>query len=494
VAFLDKVKEVFLPSRYAKGTINTTNTSDYDPVNDFGGSRTTLPKFIQGGGGVFGALPKRSQRDLQVDEASLLTMSIEDLIDVLIDIHPDVSFAVWNFMRISDSGYTIRVENVEDSEVYEEGLEEIQFLIKRLSQPNIENFELSRDFDKVVQQLILSTVVRGACSLELVLTPSYDDVAFLAPVDPSTVDFKFENDRYVPYQDEETLSLDIPTFFYEGLDSMIDNPYGRSPILGALNTIFFQMQVLNDLKQVVHNQGYPRFDITILEEVLLNRMPITIRNNEEKKQKWLNEKLQEIIDMYNDLDPDDSFVHYDSVEISMAGGGEKGGAIIDPQKLMDVIDSQIMAGLKTLSTILGRRSTGNTESFAKMEIKLYIKGVEAIQKTVERILSRALTLTLNIKGMQGVVYFEFNPVEIRTSMETAQFEQVHLLNCQFKRDQGWIDQEEASMMAVGHSPVSEVPINNETPKNSDGSNIKGTTDEKVIDDTSIENEDEEENN
>lgn len=494
MAFLNKVKRVFLPSNYSKGTINTTNIPDYDPVNDFGGSRTTLPKFVQGGGGVFGALPKRSQKDLQVDEASLLTMSIEDLMDILIDIHPDASFAVWNFMRISDSGYSIRVENVDDSETYEEGLEEILMLIKRLSQPNVEQFEVSRDFDKVVQQLILSTVVRGACSLELVLTPSYDDVAFMAPVDTATVDFKFENDRYVPYQDEETLSLDIPTFLYEGLDSMIDSPYGRSPILGALNTIFFQMQVLNDLKQVVHNQGYPRFDITIVEEVLLNRMPITIRNNEQKKQKWLNEKLQEIIDMYNNLEPDDSFVHYDSVEIGMAGGGEKGGAMIDPQKLMDVIDSQLMAGLKTLSTILGRRSTGNTESFAKMEIKLYIKGVEAIQKTVERILSKALTLTLNIKGMQGVVYFEFNPVEIRTSMETAQFEQVHLINCQFKRDQGWIDQEEASMKAVGHNPVSEAPINNETPKNSDGGDIKGATDEKVTDDTSIENEDGEEEN
>lgn len=494
MAFLNKVKNIFLPTNYAKGTINTTNTPDYDPVSDFGGSRTTLPKFIQGGGGVFGALPKRSQRDLQVDEASLLTMSIEELMDILIDVHPDVSFAVWNFMRISDSGYTIRVENVDDDETYEEGLEEVLALIKRLSQPNVENFELSRDFDKIVQQLILSTVVRGACSLELVLTPSYDDVAFIAPVDPATVDFKFENDRYVPYQDEETLSLDIPTFFYEGLDSMIDSPYGRSPILGALNTVFFQMQVLNDLKQVVHNQGYPRFDITILEEVLLNRMPITIRNNEEKKQKWLNEKLQEIIEMYNNLDPDDSFVHYDSVNVGMAGGGQNGGAVIDPQKLMDVIDSQLMAGLKTLSTILGRRSTGNTESFAKMEIKLYIKGVEAIQKTVERTLSKALTLTLNIKGMQGVVYFKFNPVEIRTSMETAQFEQVHLLNCQFKRDQGWIDQEEASMIAVGHNPVADAPINNETPKNSDGGNIKGATDEKVTDDTSIENDDGEENN
>lgn len=488
MALLDKVRDSLVNFRFKRGTISTTNTPDIDPVDDFGGTRTTLPKFLQGGGGVFGALPKKLQSDLELDEKSLSTMSVEELIDTLADAHPDVSFAIWNFLRIGGSGYTIRVESIDSDEEYEEGLMAIKSLIKRLSQPNVEQFQVSRDFDKVVNQLMLSVITRGACALELVLTPKYDDVAFIAPVDPATVDFKFENDRYVPYQDEETLSLDIPTFFYDGFDEFIDNPYGRSPILGALNMVMFQLQVLNDIKQVVHNQGYPRFDIKLLEEVLLKRMPIHIRNNEEKKQKWLNDKLREIIDMYNNLNPDDSFVHYDSVEINMVGGGKGGGAIIDPEKLMNVIDHLIMSGLKTLSTILGRRSTGNTESFAKMEIKLYIKGVEAIQRVVERILSRALTLALNIKGMQGYVYFKFNPIEIRTSMETAQFEQVHLLNCQFKRDQGWISQEEAAMLAVGHGPVADAPINNKTPRNSDGSQIRGATDEKTTDGTDVQDE------
>lgn len=485
MGLLDRFKRIPLVSNFAKASITTSNAPDADPVNDFGGGRTTVPKFVQGGGGVFGALPKRTQRDLDLNENRIATMGVNDLIDVLIDAHPDISFAVWNYLRIGQSGYTIKVENYEDSELNEEALNELKMLIKRLSQPNIENFEVSRHFDKVIQQLMLSVITRGACSLELVLTPGYDDVAFIAPVDPYTVDFKFEGDRYVPYQNDAELSLDIPTFFYEGLDEIIDDPYGRSPLLGALNSVMFQLQVLDDIKQVVHNQGYPRFDITILEEVLLNRMPITIRNNEEKKQKWLNDKLQEIIDMYNSLDPDDSFVHYDSVTIGMAGGKGSTGAIFDPEKLMNVIDHQIMAGLKTLSTILGRRSTGNTESFAKMEIKLYAKGVEAIQDVVERILSRALTLTLNIKGIQGVAYFEFKPIEIRSSMEIAQFEQIHLMNCQFKRDQGWIDQNEAAMLAVGHAAVADGPIVNETPKNKEGETVGGATDEVVVEDSNL---------
>lgn len=446
---------------------------EYSQVNDFGGARQTIPKFSQNGGGGMGALSKKTQRDLGLDERKFSNYSIPDLLDVLTDAHPDVSFALWNFMRIANSGYTINVRKLGNGKEWTQAEKDLNELIDRLKFPNVLRFEKSRSLDRVIIQMIHSAVVRGAVAGELVLTPAQNDVVFISPVDPSTIDFKFEGDRYIPYQNQEKLKLDIPTFFYEGLDERIDDPYGRSPLMSAISTVLFQLQILNDLKAVIHNQGYPRLDIRVIEEVLLKRMPMTIRNNEAKKQEWLNEKLKEIIDMYSELEPDDTFVHYDSVEIGMAGESK---AMFDPQKLMSAIDGLIVSGLKTLSTILGRRSTGNTEGFAKIEIKLYLMGVRAIQEVVETVMSRMLTLALNIRGKQGIVEFKFNPVEIRTELEKAQFEQIHLMNCQFKRDQGWIDQTEAAMLAVGHAPVSETPLVNDTPTNGDGSTPSGSTD------------------
>lgn len=455
---------------------NLTPLVDVEPVTDFGGSRTSIPEFATGGG-IGGSLPKFTQQQLGITEAQLKSYTIDNLIDTLSNIHPDVGFALWNFIRLGNSGYTIKCYKLGSGKPYPQGERDIAEFIQRLSLPNVFNFELSRDFDKVINQLLLSTVTRGAACLELVLLPSLDDVAFLAPVDPGTIEFLFENDRYVPYQDNGSISLDIPTFIYQELDSFIDDPYGRSPILNALNMVMFQMQILSDIKAVVHNQGYPRFDIKVLEDVLLQRMPVNVRHNEQAKAKWLNDRLKEIVEMYKNMNPDDAFVHYNSVEIGMAGGGKTGGAVIDPEKLMNAVDSLIMSGLKTLSTILGRRSTGNTESFAKIEIKLYLRSVRAIQQVVALLISKALTLFLNIRGKQAQVKFEFKPVEIRTELEQAQFEQIHLINCQFKRDQGWIDQTEASNLAVGHDPVSETPLNNVTPKNKDGDTPGGSTDE-----------------
>lgn len=460
-----------------------------ESTSEFGGTRTTIPKFASGGGGAGGALPRKVQRDMRLDDRSLSGSSIEDLVDILIDAHPDMSFALWNFLRLGRGKFTTKVYKVGSDKSDKAGEKLIQQLFQRLEAPNIMQFEPSHSIHKVLNQLLLSVVTRGAGALELVLTQDLKNVAFLAPVDPGTITFKFEQDRYIPYQDTDKISLDIPTFLYETLDARVDDPYGRSPLLGAINTVMFQMQVLNDIKAVVHNQGYPRFDITILEDVLLQRMPVNIRNNEVAKQKWLNEKLKEIIDMYNNLEVDDTFVHFNSIEIGMVGGkgGSGGGSLIDPEKLMRAIDGLITAGLKTLSTILGRRSTGNTESFAKMEIKLYLKGVEAMQEVVERIMSRALTLYLNIMGKQGIVEFKFEPVEIRTELEQAQFEQIALQNWAYKRDQGWIDQEMASIGAVGTPAVAEPDwehLGKSTVQNKDGSDTKGTTDEKDATDPS----------
>lgn len=90
----------------------STSSTDMEPVSDFGGSRTTIPRFVQGGGGAFGALPKKTQRDLGLDDRQLANSSIEDLTDKLMDAHPDVSFAIWNFLRIGNTKYTIKVNKV----------------------------------------------------------------------------------------------------------------------------------------------------------------------------------------------------------------------------------------------------------------------------------------------------------------------------------------------------------------------------------------------
>lgn len=474
MTLLDKIKSIGKKTEPVTDYSSVTDNRE-PPTPELGGSRSSLSSN-EIGGGLFGALPKKTRTDLGLDDRSLRTYDVFELIDTLMDSHPDVSYALWNFMRLGNSGFTYSVKKVGSYKDYPQGKKDIDDFFMRMKIPNLSGFERSKGMSKLVDQMILLAVTRGAIAGELVMTPDLSEVVRISLVDPATIDFQMINGRYIPTQDNDRVVLDIPTFAYEGIDEKVDDPYGRSPISSALSMVMFQLQVLNDIKAVVHNQGYPRLDLVIIEEVLLKRMPISIRNNEEKKEKWMNDRLNDIVTMYNRLNPDDIFVHYDSLKIGEAGG-KGSGALIDPEKLMHVIDNLIQSGVKTLSTLLGRRGAGQTESYAKVEIKLYMAGLAGIQRYISNFMEKMLTLYLNMKGKQGIVEFRFKPVEIRSELEQEQFKASRINNIAVMYDRGWISQEEASQMAVGHEPdIPEPRVPGSLVRNAEGYPVAGTTD------------------
>lgn len=417
------------------------------PADSFGGSRSTAV-------GDDGFVPNPT-KSMKLTEQTLRRYAPKKVLEILKNNHPDVSQAVWNFKIIGNSGYKAKVTLLDGVTEHKSGQKLIDDFLLHLDFYSSNGYEKSRSLDKLTDELIEHALIRGATSIEMVMNSNFDDVLFLTAVDPDTITFERQKGRYIPFQNTSRsgkIKLDIPTFFYEGLDETATDPYGTSPFLSVIQTIAFHLQVMEDLKAIIHNQGYGKYDIKIVEEVLLKRMPISIRNNEAKKQEWLNSQLSMIIDMYSKLDPDAAFVHFDSVEVDMVDASK---ATVDPQKIMAVIDAMMNNALKQFSTLMGRRSTGQTEQYAKMEIKIFMKSVQRVQRLIESMMSRALTKYLNIHGMQGYVFFEYEDTEIRTELEKVNFEQIAIQNAQKKRDNGWISQDEAAEEIVGHPAVGE---------------------------------------
>ena len=334
--FTKAVSKVPIPFFVNKSILDETYKPDERPVSNdtFGGSRKTA---TLGEGNVY-----RIGKYMKLNETTFTRYSPKQLLMMLKHNHPDVSQAIWNFKIIGNSGYNIKVVKLDGVTEHESGQKLIDNFIRRLNYYSSDGFEKTKSLDRVIDQLFDSVLVRGAVSLEMVMDRAYEDVLYLANVDPDTIEFKIEGGRLTPYQDK--VKLDIPTFFHEGLDETETEPYGTSPFLSVIQTLAFHLQVMDDIKAVVHNQGYGKYDIKIIEEVLLKRMPITIRNNEQKKQEWLNNQLNTIITQYSKLDPDAAFVHFDSVEVGMV---ESAKATLDPQKIMAVIDTQILGALNS---------------------------------------------------------------------------------------------------------------------------------------------------
>jgi len=427
-------------------------------------------------------LPRRYGDIHRIDLSKQSQLSAPELLDILADTHPDISYAVWQFLRVANSGWTVTAKNLA-GEPDARGQKLVDELIIRMgATPNSGRFEESKSLDNLLNQLHLSIIKDGACAGEAVLFDNLWDVAEIAPVDVNSIYFRRgEDGRNVPWQyqgmsgrrrqqgnsdrgnrsDQEEVwengykRLDYPNFFYEALDPKIGDPYGRSPILPVLQVVFFYMQVLIDLKAAVHIVGYPRIEAKILEEVVSKNCPAAIKNNPDKYAEWLNARLTELINLYSQLNPDDVMVHYDSVELGMVGQAAK--ASFDIRGLIDVLDHQMAAALKTLMTILGRKE-GSTETYVSTDMMLYAKGVEDVQKVSEALLERAFTFALNLKGFQGTVDFEFEPIDFRSEEQRQKDFGESILNQLKLIALGLQDQKGAAMELVGRQPVGEMDV------------------------------------
>jgi hypothetical protein len=367
-----------------------------------------------------------------------------------------------------NSGFTYKVLKP-NGKTFKEAQNKMDDWMRRLQyqQTNI-GFKEDRSLNSFINKLHLSFFTKGAASSEIVLNDKLEP-SFIEAVDPYSIYFKRENQELIPYQLQKAPSaedrkqgiwqgnykkIDIPSFFYQALDARLNDIYGVCPILPALQVIFFQIQVLQDLQAVVHKAGYPRIEITLLEEILIKNAPPTFKNDAKKLAQWLNQRKQDIEKEYKNMQPEDAIIHFDSVKTNFMET-QRGMGTYDARALIEVIDAQVIASLKTLSTLMGRYR-GRTETYASAEVQLYIKGVEAIQRLTGQLMSRILTFCLNMFGYQGYVIFEYLPIELRSKTELAQWNAVRIRNELILVALGMESFEEACIELTGHKPTGKV--------------------------------------
>lgn len=417
------------------------------------GKQTAYPDTTSILSNIF--LSRRFQQHHVIDLTKYTTLSAEKLLDILIDSNPDVSQALYSFLRMCNSGYRIKVLKPNGNE-FSKGQKIMDEWVKKLNlQQNNYGFKEDRSLISLVNKIHFSLFVKGATSTEIALDQRLNP-SFIVAIDPSSIYFKRDNEELVPHQFQKGKykPINIPSFFYQPLDARLDDVYGVCPILPALQIIFFQIQILQDLQAVVHKAGYPRIDIRLLEEILIKNAPPAIRNDAKKLATWLNERKAAIETEYKNIKPDDAAIHFDSVELKYLEA-QSGVGSYDVRALIEIVDAQVIASLKSLSILMGRYK-GRTETYASAEVQLYIKGVEAIQQISGLLMSKVLTFCLNMFGYQGYVEFGYLPIELRSKTELAQWDAIRIRNYLILVALGMESFEDACIELTGHRPTGDV--------------------------------------
>lgn len=405
---------------------------------------------------IFNWLPKKFQTAHTIDLTKLQNCTAEELLELLVSVHPDVSHALHTYLRMGDTELSFKADN-EHAQSTLDGL--VDMLNTPLASPG---YQHGRSLDKLDGIQRLMVMVRGACAGEVVLDENVRDVVDIVPVDPSLIWFRRdpETQRLTPWQfvkfpkyrtdAGETWFgqyklIDTPTFIYEELDPLVDDPYGRTPILPVLQIVFFHLQVLQDLKAVVHNQGYPRMTVKLLEEIMLKNMPQKYRNDPNAQRQWLGDRLKDVQNQFKNLNPDDALIGWDSVEygyVQVQGSG----SVVNVKSLIDVIDTQLATALKTLLTLLSRHQ-GSTETYSSVDVQLYIKTVESARNVSRRFWERALSVACRVKGVKTSVEAEYAPIDLRSEQQQANDMQSVLENLESAESNFYITGEEATTEA-----------------------------------------------
>jgi len=377
--------------------------------------------------------------------------NLMELVRQIRDYNADASKAISNVLRLANSGWEIQVTKLDGETPDPEG----QALVDALVEEGVAR-EYGGGLNVLINMLLLTAATQGALAMEIEIGEPIEVYDFVV-VNPWSIDFRRdEMGHWVPGIQHlgQFNPLSPLQFRYIPLDPEPGEPRGRSPFWAALDVVFFQMEVLRDLKAAAHFAGYPRVDISVAFEAVLKvvqdtRPDLLQPDKADDLRSFLDGYLSDISGMVDDLEPDDAFIHYDSVESTYT---VPSGKTIDIRELVETIDAQIVSGLKQLPVLLGRNDAATT-THATVQWQVFVQELKAFQRVVSRMLEWALGMALRVWGRQGLVQVTFEELRTSDRVQDATAESIETRTKLTQVAAGFITADEAAQELVGHDAV-----------------------------------------
>lgn len=422
------------------------------------GARARLTRDGDAGRGPYAALwgmvarPDREVdwRALDLDARTLDRINTADLVEMMTDLSPEVSGALWHFIRFCNPGW--------EAAALRPGTE----IVDAVGQARLDEFlaTLGKAYgavDVVWNKLFATAFLRGAFFAEIVADERGRMPVDLVVVDPQAAEFRERADpaRGMVWQlgqrrDERWVALDGPTVAYVPVDPVPGKaPYGRSLVTPAVFSSLFLLSLLHDLRRVVAQQGYPRLDLAVSLDRLNDEMPDEMEDDGGKRSAWVNSVIEEIAGAYANLQPDDAYVHTDVVTVNRPVGAVDASSLGAVDSLIRAVERMATRGLKTMPLLMGSNEAVS-ETHANRQWEIHAAGIKALQHLAEQLLENLLTQALQMQGVRAAVRFRFAELRASEELRDAQSEGMRIDNALNKYLAGWISQDEAALAVTGH--------------------------------------------
>lgn len=398
-----------------------------------------------------------SWRLSNLDSRTLDRMGPWRLMELLADLAPDLSRALWDFLRFVNPGWELTAYAPGTDTPHPAGQAALNTFLA----------DLRAEYGTVdvpINRILIGGFLRGAMMGELVLDANARLPLTLATPDPATARFERRTD---PVRGEYWqlgqwqaakgfVPLERATVRYIPVDPLPGKPFGRSPAAPSLFTNLFLIGLLHDLRRVVAQQGYPRIDLAIDSKLLQEMVPPDVKSDPEKWQEWCNELVKDIQNIYTGLEPDDAFVHFDVVSVNRPVGAIDTQALGAVDGLIKALERMNARALKTMPFLMGL-DAGRSETQANREYEAYAASIKSFQHLCESLLSYLFGLALQAQGIQATATFRFAELRAAELLRDAQVQALQV-DTAFKRYMlGTADLPELAQEIEGHLPITTEP-------------------------------------
>jgi len=295
----------------------------------------------------------------------------------------------------------------------------------------------------------------GGMAAEAEVTDDRSDIYDVYAVKPQTINWEIGDvnghKKWKPFQwqmgKKVYLDPQNANFFWIPTDPDIGNPCGTLILSPVLQAIDFQMQILQDMQAVLHHQGYPRNDIEIDLDKILTIVPSHIKNNPEKLRQYLEDEWAWIEKLFQNLNPDDDYIHFNNVRVNMNSGANAARSL-DVRAVNELLDVQTLSGTKQMAVFMNRNQ-GVTESWGTVQFRIFCSGIASCQRGSKRLIEEIARLWCRVNGVQAIPVFKHNTIDWNSEEQRTE---VNLLKQKFYAIavlMGWIDNDTAAREIMG---------------------------------------------
>ena len=411
------------------------------------------------------SVPDDSSQGLVVslrDITNLVTPSFRSniipLIRDLYKVNPDMSIAIQDMFKLSNTGHTISFPNNTPEEA-KKMKEHLSMVSKRWS-------NYTAGINGLVNRFIVQCLTSGAISIEAVPNNKLDGISTIVFVNPENIYFRrLENGVYHPYQKNpytilndkpDFIKLNTETYIYVGMYNDTDEPYGVPPFMAALDSIKGQHDMRINFKHIMELMGMVGF-----LEAKMEKPPREPNESVQAYRARLNNTLVKLKkNMMGGLKDGIVTGYKEDHEFKLNSTTQ---SLQNLEKPWAMNQQSVANGLGINSNIIGVQ-TSNTEGGAGILLSKMISQLKNIQMLISHILEFIYTLELRLSGFNNKgIKVEFGTSTISDELKVQQGLEYKIRNLQALYNQGIINQQQYAWAMGYEKPDQKEPrqINND---------------------------------